>query len=416
VVTNTPNEPGGPRLTGLGRIIIIVFIAACAAGAYQFLVRAPRDAGSSGNSGSGSGSGSAPAPGAAASPAATGDRVTLGIAYGTEKQRWLQWAVQEFANTPEGQRIQVDLIPLGSIEAAQHILESDKRISVWSPASAAYEDVFVQEWQSKFNSNPIVKKEALALTPMVFVIWDERYEAFARKLKTVSFQTIAQALRERGGWDAIAGKPEWGVFKFGHTHPNQSNSGLQTLVLAAHAYHQKTRGLTMKDILDVDFQQWLEAMERGVTGMSNSTGNMMRDMVLKGPSSYDAVFVYESVAIDFLKNAEGRWGKIRLVYPEYNAWNESPYYILNASWVGPAQRQAAEAFLQFLMSERVQKEALTHGFRPGDPKVPVKFSNSPFVTYAPYGVQVDLQKVCEPPKSDVVTNLLASWQRMQAGR
>jgi ABC-type Fe3+ transport system substrate-binding protein len=347
---------------------------------------------------------------------ASGDRVILGVAYGTEKQRWLEWAVREFASTPEGQRIQVDLIPFGSIEAAHAILDGDKRIAVWSPASTAYEDVFVQEWQTKFNTNPIVKKEALALTPMVFVIWEERYEAFVRKLQRVSFTTIAQALKEKGGWDAIAGKPEWGVFKFGHTNPNQSNSGLETLVLAAHQYQQKTRGLTMKDILDVDFQQWLEGMERGVTGMSNSTGNMMRDMVLKGPSSYDAVFVYESVAIDFLKNAEGRWGKIRIVYPEYNAWNESPYYILNAAWVGPAQRKAGEAFLDFLMSERVQKEALTHGFRPGDPKVPVKFANSPFVTYAPYGVQVDLQKICEPPKADVVTNLLASWQRMQTGR
>ncbi len=417
-MATNPTE-SGPRLTGLGRIIIILFIAACAAGAYQFLIRG-RSGGNGGatTSGSGSGAGSSAGGGSASGSAliASGDRVTLGVAYGTEKQRWLEWAVQEFASTPEGQRIQVDLIPLGSLEAAHAILDGDKRIAAWSPASAAYEDVFVQEWQTKFNTNPIVKKEALALTPMVFVIWEERYDAFVRKLKTVNFGTIAQALKEKGGWDAIAGKPEWGVFKFGHTHPNQSNSGLQTLVLAAHTYHQKTRGLTMKDILDVDFQQWLEGIERGVTGMSNSTGNMMRDMVLKGPSSYDAVFVYESVAIDFLKNAEGRWGKIKVVYPEYNSWNENPYYILNTSWVGPTQRKAAEAFLEFLMSERVQKEALTHGFRPGDPKVPVKFANSPFVTYAPYGVQVDLQKVCEPPKADVVTNLLASWQRMQTGR
>jgi len=412
VATNPPET--GPRLTGLGRIAIIVFIAACAAGAYQFLVRGRGDSTTTSSSqptGAGSSSSSAPAV-----PVASGDRVVLGMAYGTEKQRWLEWAVREFANTPDGQRIQVDLIPLGSIEAAHAILDGDKRIDVWSPASAAYEDVFVQDWQAKYNTNPIVKREALALTPMVFVMWEERHDAFVRKFKTVSFATIAQALREKGGWDAIAGKPEWGVFKFGHTHPNQSNSGLQTLVLAAHAYHQKTRGLSMKDILDVDFQQWLEGMERGVTGMSNSTGNMMRDMVLKGPSSYDAVFVYESVAIDFLKNAEGRWGKIRLVYPEYNAWNENPYYILNGTWVGPAQRKAAEVFLNFLLSERVQKEALTHGFRPGDPKVPVKFASSPFVMYAPYGAQVDLQKVCEPPKAEVVTNLLAGWQRMQTGR
>ena len=187
----TPTNPtdGGPRLTGLGRVIIIVFIAACAAGAYQFLIRgrstdpnAPAPAAS--------------APGAAAVPVASGDRVVLGVAYGTEKQRWLEWAVREFANAPEGQRIQVDLIPLGSIEAAHAILDGDKRISVWSPASTAYEDVFVQDWQTKFNTNPIAKKEALALTPMVFVMWEERYDAFVRKLQRVSFVTIAQALKE----------------------------------------------------------------------------------------------------------------------------------------------------------------------------------------------------------------------------
>ncbi len=411
----TPPE-AGPRLTGLGRIAIILFIAACVAGAYQFFVRGRAGSGGGSTSSSLQPSDSSTGAGSNAAPVANGDRVVLGMAYGTEKQRWLQWAVQEFANTPDGRRIQIDLIPLGSIEAAHAILDGDKRINVWSPASTAYEDVFMQEWQTKYNTNPIVKRDVLALTPMVFVMWDERYEAFVRKYKSVSFATIGQALKEKGGWDAIAGKPEWGVFKFGHTNPNQSSSGLMTLVLAAHAWHQKTRGLTMKDILNVEFQQWLEDMERGVTGMSNSTGNMMRDMVLKGPSSYDAVFVYESVAIDFLKNAEGRWGKIRLVYPEYNAWNENPYYILNGAWVSPAQRKAAESFLTFLLSERVQKEALTHGFRPGDPKVPIKFANSPFVTYAPYGAQVDLQKVCETPKAEVITNLLAGWQRMQTGR
>ena len=77
----------------------------------------------------------------------------------------------------------------------------------------------------------------------------------------------------------------------------------------------------------------------------------MREMVLKGPSSYDALLVYESVAIDYLKNAEGRWGPIHVIYPEYNAWNENPYYILNASWSSDDQRKAAQAFLDFLLSE-----------------------------------------------------------------
>jgi Ca-activated chloride channel family protein len=251
---------------------------------------------------------------------------------------------------------------------------------------------------------------------MVFVVWDERYQAFLQKYKTVSFATMGQALQEKGGWETIAQKPEWGLFKFGHTHPNESNSGLMTIVLAAYSYQKKTKGLELKDVVDVGFQNWLQGFERGVSGLSNSTGNMMREMVLKGPSSYDALFVYESVAIDYLKNAEGRWGQIRVVYPEYNAWNENPYYIIDATWSSKAQRKASETFLSFLLSEPIQKESLVHGFRPANANVPVKFPDSPFVKYADYGVKVDLGKICEPPRAEVVNNLLQSWQRSQANR
>jgi len=342
--------------------------------------------------------------------------VELGIAYGTEKERWLQWAVQEFAKTRDGKRIQVNLIPMGSLEGAHALLNGDQRIQVWSPASALYKDIFVQDWQVKYGQNPIIKEEPIALSPMVFVMWDERYQAFIQKYKVLSYVTISQALQEKGGWDAIAHKPEWGLFKFGHTHPNESNSGLMTIVLAAYTYHKKTKDLQLKDVVDVGFQTWLENFERGVSGLSNSTGNMMKEMVLKGPSSYDALLVYESVTIDYLKSAEGRWGKLRMVYPEYNAWNDNPYYIIDAPWSSKDQRQAAATFLSFLMTERIQKESLVHGFRPANPDVPVKFPESPFVTYADYGIQVDLAKICDPPRAEVVNNLLQSWQRSQANR
>ncbi len=391
----------GPKLTGLGKVFIFLFIVACIAGAYyMFVGKKALEATTS----------------RATSLLGGGPPVEIGIAYGTEKQRWLEWAVTEFAKTSDGKRIKINLIPMGSLEGAHALLSGDQRINVWSPASAAYKDIFVQEWNVKYNNNPIVREEPLALTPMVFVVWDERYQAFIQKYKTMSLQTVDQALQARGGWEEIAQHPEWGLFKFGHTHPNQSNSGLMTIILAAYSYHHKTRDLTLKDVLDVGFQKWLEELERGASGMSNSTGNMMREMVLKGPSSYDALFVYESVAIDYLRNAEGRWGQLRVVYPEYNAWNENPYYIVNAPWSTPDQRKAADAFLNFLLTESIQKESLTHGFRPANPNVPVKFADSPFVLFAGNGVQVDLQKICEPPKAEVVNNLLASWQRTQGNR
>jgi len=397
----------GPRLTILGKLFVFLFIAGCAWGAWVLFAQKPAP-----------GAGSATSPNAAppAVAAKGGPAVQIGIAYGTEKQRWLQWAVGEFSGTPAGQRIKVNLIPKGSLEGAQAILAGDQTINVWSPASALYEDVFTQEWQLQRGAPPFVRKEALALSPMVFVMWAERYDAFVARYHDVTFVTLGQALREPAGWDAIAKKPEWGVFKFGHTHPNQSNSGLMTLALMAYDFHKKDRGLTLKDILNPEFQTWMNGIESATTGMSNSTGNMMRDMVLRGPSSFDALCVYESVVIDYLKSAEGRWGELRVAYPARNAWNDNPYYVLNAPWSAPEQRAAAGEFLDFLLSEPIQRESLKHGFRPGNPTVPIKFPESPFVAYERFGLRIDLGEICEPPKAEVINNLLAIWQRNQGSR
>lgn len=400
------NGTPGPKLTTAGKIFVFLFVAACLYGAYVLFLRRPV-------------SGGRPQPGSSRAETSEGffgksggegPAVEIGIAYGTEKERWLQRAVQDFAKTDPG--IKINLIPLGSLEGAQEVLGGDNRIHVWSPASALYKETFLQEWQVRHGSDePFLREENLALSPMVFVMWAERHEAFVRKYGEVSFKTVSQALAELGGWQGIAGKPEWGLFKLGHTHPNESNSGLMTLVLMAYDYHGKTRGLALPDILDPGFQTWAQAFERGVSGLPNSTGNMMREMVLKGPSAYDAVVVYENVAIDYLKNAEGRWGELRVVYPARNLWNENPFYILDAPWSSGEQREAAGRFLDFLLSEPVQKHSLVHGFRPGNPAVPVRFAGSPFLAYQRFGLSVDLGSMCEPPKAEVINNLLQWWQR-----
>jgi len=404
----------GPKITRLGQAVILVFILGClGAAGYLFYARYA----SGGHDKNSSSVGTNSSRTASSSSFTSGPQVEIGVAYGTEKKRWLENAVEQFAQTNEGMHIKINLIPKGSLEGAQAILAGDQTINAWSPASSLYKDVFVQEWGMKNDGkDPILRQESLALTPMVFVFWAERYNAFIAKYKEVSFATIGQALQEKGGWDAIAGKPEWGLFKFGHTHPNKSNSGVATLTLMAYEYHKKERNLTLKDILEPDFQNWMYTLESGVSGLSDSTGNMMKDMVLRGPSSYDALFVYENVAVDYLKNAEGRWGDLRVAYPKRNMWNDNPYYIIDAPWSTPAQKKAAGIFVDFLLSEPIQKQSLDHGLRPGNPQVPVKFPESPLVQYQKYGLQIEVGATCEPPKAEVINNLLAGWQRSQGSR
>lgn len=353
----------------------------------------------------------------------TDDVVKLGIAYGTEKQEWLTWAAKEFAATAEGRNIQIDLRPMGSLEAAQAIVHDDKDIHVWSPASALYKDVFLRDWADRHGgersaANPIAKESPLALTPMVFVMWQERYDAFHSKYQELSFPTIGNAMSEKSGWDAIAGKPDWMFFKFSHTNPNQSNSGLMALVLMGYDYHGKHAGLDGRDLTDAKFQAWMQTIERGLTGAASglvsSTGYLMTSMIQRGWSTYDVIFVYEASAIERLQQANGRWGPLRVVYPKYNMWNENPYYVLNVPWSDARHRKAAETFLQFLLSDRVQQQAMQHGFRPANLNVPTNGPESPLVKYADTGLQANVPGVfCEPPKAEVIENLLLTWQRSQ---
>jgi hypothetical protein len=369
-----------------------------------------------------------PNPGSA--PVVATEPVLLNIAYGTEKKQWLEDALESYLKTPAGQGVHINLLGMGSVEGANAVLDGPKPtesphqpIHVWSPASSAYRDVLVTEWKVKHGGNPILVASNLALTPMVFVMWKPRYEAFLKQYGNVSFRTLGLAMNEAEGWGKIARQPDWGLFKFGHTDPTRSNSGLQALVLMAYEFAGKQRGLTVSDIAEQRFQDWLRSFERAVTrhgsSLTHSTGTLMEEMVLRGPSQYDCLLVYENLAIEYMGAAIQRWGsdgEIHVAYPDPNVWNEHPYYILDVPWSDSRQRVAAADFLKFLMSEPVQRRALEHGFRPGNPVVPVNSPDSPLVQNQKSGLKINLPVISEPPSGDVTRNMLGSFRRLEPAR
>jgi ABC-type sulfate transport system substrate-binding protein len=218
----------------------------------------------------------------------------------------------------------------------------------------------------------------------------------------------------------IGGKAEWGHFKFGHTDPAQSNSGLLALVLMAYDFAGKQRGLTQSDVTSPAFLEWLTAFERSVTriggSLKSSTGTLMEEMVKRGPSQYDGLIVYENLAIDFMEQARNRWGdagELAVAYPDPNIWNEHPYYVLDVPWSTPAHREVASEFLAFLSSEPTQRRALEHGFRPGNAAVPVNFPESPLLKRAAQGLRVAVPPACEAPRAEVLTDLLDVFKRIE---
>ena len=100
-----PTTSETPQLTGLGKLAIALFVLACIGGAY-FLANKRNVL---------------PAQLSTATLTSSGKDVHFGIAYGTEKQRWLEWAVAQYKATPAGRHTEIELIPMGSMEGAHAV-------------------------------------------------------------------------------------------------------------------------------------------------------------------------------------------------------------------------------------------------------------------------------------------------------
>ncbi len=363
-------------------------------------------------------------------PAAASDSgpVAITIAYGSEKEKWLNQANDEFKKSPKGKRYIIALKKMGSNEAADAIINAStnpqaERIHVWAPASSVLLDNFRTRWQIvNANSEPIKDFQSLASTPVVFIMWRNKHIAFKRKYpEGVTFDSLAKAMSEQGGWEAIAGKREWGpVFRFGHTRPEKSNSGLVCLLLMAYHHGRKKEDLRSED-LGPQFQAWLDAFERNVMGsianQDNSTGNMGEEMLKRGPkaSSFDALFLYENALVEMLDEARIKYhneGELDVIYPNPNYLNDHPYYILNVPWSQPSQQDAAREFRKFLLTEEMQELAIEHGFRPGNSSVP--FDSLRLRGFQRNGLKLNLEdlQMLNPPDEGVVQDLMDIYQRI----
>ena len=396
--------------------IVIGFLAAVSVIMY-FALAGERGGSKPADAGSGSAAESVRPDDKIPPPAAA--KVELPFEYSTEKKEWLEAAVAEFEKV--NPNIDVKLIGKGSLDAAAAILDGTDKPVLWSPADSLVTNLLAADWSTKTKQQlyPIqgdAAPQPLLLTPLVFAVWEDRAKVLVDASSgQLSWKTIHKAVASPRGWPAIGGKPGWGFVKLGHTDPTRSNSGLQAIALMALEYFGQTSGITVEQLLDPKFQDFLKETEQGVPHFEASTGTFMTDMIRFGPSKYDIAVVYESLAVSQLENAQGRWGSLHIYYPPVTIWSDHPVALLTgAAWVTPAQRGAAEKLVAFLRSTPVQSTALRFGFRPADPSVPMKSTEgaNPFTKMAGFGLSLELPPAAQPPDGAVVRNLMMLWSRV----
>ncbi len=370
------------------------------------------DDGASGGSGA---SGEAPGSSGAGTPRGAPKPVTITIVYGSEKKTWLEEQIKAFAatspKTASGAPVMVDAKAMGSGEAMTSIDDGTVKATVFSPASTAYVSLLNDKWLSHDgHAKPIAPKgDALVLSPVVLAMWKPMAEALGWPKKSLSWADLLKVNADPKGWGGV-GFPEWGRFKYGHCHPEFSNSGLLSVLAEAYAGAKKTRGLTPADLDAKATQDFLGKIEETIVHYGKSTGFFADKMIERGPSYLSAAVLYENLVIEsYSKNPAM---PVVAVYPlEGTFWSDHPYAVLDADWVTPDQRAAADSFFAFLKAKPAQTRAMELGFRPADDSIAI---GAPID--AAHGVDPKQpQTVLPVPDVKTITHLLEVWRAKKKG-
>ncbi|OUD16242.1 VWA domain-containing protein [Thioflexithrix psekupsensis] len=335
--------------------------------------------------------------------------VELVFLYGSEKQAWLETVTQQFnqqqIKTEQGDVIYVKTVPMGSAETIDHILNETEKAHLISPASAAFIKLGNAESQVKLRRDVVSHTENLVLSPVVIAMWKPMAEALGWGEKNIGWQQIIELANDPKGW-ANHGHPEWGRFKFGHTHPEYSNSGLIALFAQIYASTGKLANLTLDDVHHEKTKLDLMAIQNSIVHYGRSTGFFGDKMAANGPGYLSAAVLYENMVIQSYEHPN-RDAAMVAIYPEEGTfWSDHPVGIVERDWVTPMHRKAAQQYIQFLLAQPQQEQALRYGFRPADLNIPL---TTPF--NAQYGVDPKQPKTTlEIPSVEVMHAIMELWK------
>ncbi len=337
------------------------------------------------------------------------DQIQLLFSYGSEKQKWIDDVTTSFnqsgTRTAGGKRILVKAIPKGSGECIDDVLSGAEQDDLTSPASNVFIKLGNAKARASTGQDLIGTTQNLLLSPVVIAMWKPMAEAIGWGKKPIGWADILALARDKKGWSTY-GFPQWGSFKFGHTHPAYSNSGIISLIAENYAATGKVRGLTLADVQSPKTRAFVSGIENSVVHYGSSTGFFGRKLFDSGPEYLSAAVLYESMVVESYAKVSSMPFPVVAIYPrEGTFWSDHPVGIVNRPWVTPERQEAAQIYIRYLLGRPQQEKAMTYGFRPGSPDVAV----GPPIDAA-HGVDPKQPTTTlEVPSSDVIAALQQQW-------
>jgi Ca-activated chloride channel family protein len=310
-------------------------------------------------------------------PEAPEDSVAIEVSSSNTKEDWMNAVVAQFNSeqhtASDGKVIFVTVSHVTSGGSQKAILDGKSQPVVWSPGDQSWIDEANAVWRDR-NGKLLIPDacDPTVLAPIGFAMWRPMAEALGWPDKPISWDDIVALSANPQGWESL-GHPEWGQFKFGHTHPDYSNVGLLSMTTLAYSALGKTEGLTADEVYSDAVVQAFRGVEQNTYHYGIQSRPLMQILAQRGPTYLHAVTTSEAETlktnVDFA--ASMRYPLVFIFPAKGTFWSEQPYCILDGDWVTDQQKDAAKIFKAYLLDSKQQEMAITYYLRPIDSSIPL---------------------------------------------
>jgi Ca-activated chloride channel family protein len=393
---------------GLSIVVVVAFFVVC--GIVVWLATGKK---------SGSDPGVVASASASAAPAASdkkppGPGVEIVVSSSDGKKEWLEDVARSFQASGAsvgGKPIKVSLIHMKSGESMQKILDGKEKPTIWSPAGAAWIDQINSTWKTRTGHAFVDNARPTVMSGLVIAMWEPMAQALGWPAKPVGWEEVFKVAADPKGWASYK-HPEWGPFRFGHSHPDFSTSAMLSVISSIYAAAGKTSGVTSEDLKSQKVIDRVGALERSIVHYGESSSWMTEKLCTKGPAYLSAVTLYESSVVTANDKFKSQMPfKLVAVYPkEGTFWENHPSGLAQGDWVTAEQKQAGEQFLAYMTSKEQQGKAPQYGYRPTDPSLAL---SSPIDEAHGVDPKQSAAKSLEYPSEDVVSRAQELWHKVK---
>jgi hypothetical protein len=362
------------------------------------------------------------------------------------KREWIDQAAAEFSRMCPNIQLQVE--HLEDLDATQTILASGVAPSLWAPTSAAAVEVLAWAWPpSPFDPSagrPLIRAPVVWLGPseairavralvehapnegpwlqvacgglardaeptglaradMLPNAWTDWYAA------ALSDPSVEQIADDRGPLSAET-LARWGRVQFRYPQPLEAAVGFAAIYMIALDYLVPPASRTGASDLDLErfasaledddepLAAWLRRCQAGIGEFQPSAADLGRRLFTAGIDTQEIIVVSERVAFELLETFDEHpdvRGELAIFYPATTVVHEHPVFTAG----DPATADAAERWIAYLHSRRVQTNAITLGLRPaaGDGLIRTLESEAnPFLRYRRFGAAPELPSASAP--------------------